>query len=45
MKNGAGISLEIDAKKVALRYNKKVKAIYENKGKLYRPSLMLIQNE
>ena len=44
-KNGAGISLEIDAKKVALRYNKKVKAIYEKKGKLYRPSLMLLQNE
>lgn len=45
VKNGAGISLEIDAKKVALRYNKKVKAIYEKKGKLYRPSLMLLQNE
>lgn len=45
VKNGAGISLEIDAKKVALRYNKKVKAIYENKGKLYHPSLMLLQNE
>lgn len=45
VKNGAWISLETDAKKVALRYNKKVKAIYENKGKLYRPSLMLLQNE
>lgn len=45
VKNGAGISLEIDANKVALRYNKKVKAIYEKKGKVYRPSLMLLQNE
>ena len=45
VKNGAGISLETNAKKAALRYNKKVKAIYEKKGKLYRPSLMLLQNE
>ena len=45
VKNGAGISLETNSKKVALRYNKKVKAIYEKKGKLYRPSLMLLQNE
>ena len=45
VKNGAGISLETNAKKVALRYNKKVKAIYEKKGKLYRPSLMLLHNE
>lgn len=45
VKNGAGISLETNAKKVALRYNKKVKAIYEKKGGLYRPSLMLLQNE
>lgn len=45
VKNGAGISLKTNAKKVALRYNKKVKAIYEKKGKLYRPSLMLLQNE
>lgn len=45
VKNGAGISLETNAKKVALRYNKKVKAIYEKKGKHYRPSLMLLQNE
>ncbi|MBI1697835.1 tRNA pseudouridine synthase B [Lactobacillus crispatus] len=45
VKNGAGISLETNAKKVALRYNKKVKAIYEKKGELYRPSLMLLQNE
>lgn len=45
VKNGAAISLETDAKKVALRYNKKVKAIYEKKGKFYRPSLMLLQNE
>lgn len=45
VKNGAAVSLETDAKKVALRYNKKVKAIYEKKGKIYRPSLMLLQNE
>lgn len=45
VKNGAAISLETNAKKVALRYNEKVKAIYEKKGKIYRPSLMLLQNE
>nr|MDF9462594.1 tRNA pseudouridine(55) synthase TruB [Lactobacillus amylovorus] len=45
VQNGAWIKLETDAKKVALRYNKKVKAIYENKGRLYCPSLMLLQNE
>lgn len=45
VKNGAGISLETEAAKVALRYDQKVKAIYEKKGKLYRPSLMLLQNE
>ena len=45
VQNGAWIKLETDAKKVALRYNKKVRAIYENKGRLYCPDLMLLQNE
>lgn len=45
VQNGAGIELEADAKKVALRYNNKVKAIYQRKGKLYRPDLMLLANE
>lgn len=39
VKNGAGISLETNAKKVALRYNKKVKAIYEKKRKALSPKL------
>lgn len=45
VKNGAGIHLESDAKKVALRYNDKVKAIYQKKGHLYRPDLMLLANK
>ncbi|EEU21504.1 tRNA pseudouridine(55) synthase TruB [Lactobacillus mulieris] len=45
VKNGNAISLRNDAKKIALRYNKKVKAIYELKSHTYRPYLMLLQNE
>ena len=45
VKNGNAISLRNDAKKGALRYNKKVKAIYELKSHTYRPYLMLLQNE
>ena len=45
VKNGNAISLRNDAKKVALRYNKKVKAIYELKSHTYRPYLMLLQND
>lgn len=46
VKNGAGVDLASDAKKVALRYNKKVKAIYHWKDSRYfRPELMLLSNE
>ena len=45
VKNGAHISLKTDAKSVALRYNGKVKAIYQKTAKGYRPELMLLQNE
>lgn len=46
VKNGAWIKLPLDADKVALRYNKKVKAIYRAKGQgLYCPDLMLLANE
>lgn len=45
VKNGAGIELKTDAKKVALRYNNKVKAIYQRMDQLYRPDLMLLANE
>lgn len=45
VKNGASIELQTDAKKVALRYNKKVKAIYQKSGKLYKPDLMLLAND
>ena len=45
VKNGAAISLKTNAKKVALRYNNKVKAIYQKDGTIYRPYLMLLQNE
>ena len=43
--NGATISLKTNAKKVALRYNNRVKAIYQKDGTMYRPYLMLLQNE
>ena len=45
VQNGAGINLKTDAKKVALRYNDKVKAIYKKTNHGYRPDLMLLANE
>ena len=45
VKNGATISLKTNAKKVALGYNNRVKAIYQKDGTMYRPYLMLLQNE
>lgn len=45
VKNGAAIALETDANQVALRYNNKVKAIYQKDTENYRPNLMLLQNE
>lgn len=45
VKNGAAISLKTNAKKVALRYNDRVKAIYKKEASTYRPYLMLLQNE
>ncbi|MDF7668215.1 tRNA pseudouridine(55) synthase TruB [Lactobacillus sp. ESL0703] len=45
VKNGAAIALETDANQVALRYNNKVKAIYQKDAEKYRPDLMLLQNE
>lgn len=45
VKNGAIIELKTDAKKVALRYNGKVKAIYQQTTHGYRPDLMLLANE
>ena len=45
VKNGAKISLKTNAKKVALGYNNRVKAIYQKDGTMYRPYLMLLQNE
>lgn len=46
VKNGAWIKLPLDADKVALRYNKIVKAIYRAKVQgLYCPDLMLLSNE
>ncbi|MBC6342435.1 tRNA pseudouridine(55) synthase TruB [Lactobacillus kimbladii] len=45
VKNGAPISLKTNAKKVALGYNNRVKAIYQKDGTMYRPYLMLLQNE
>lgn len=45
VKNGAAIHLKTDAKKVALRYNKKVKAIYKKVGSDYKADLMLLANE
>lgn len=45
VKNGASIQLKTDAKKVALRYNKKVKAIYKKDKFGYKALLMLLANE
>lgn len=45
VQNGAWINLSNDASKVALRYNKKVKAIYQKKGLKFCPDLMLLSNE
>lgn len=45
VQNGAAIFLKTHAKKVALRYNNRVKAIYHNAGNHYRPALMLLKNE
>lgn len=43
--NGAAIQLDIKEQKVALRYQGRIKAIYQKKGKVYRPDLMLLSNE
>lgn len=45
VKNGNSIPLKTNAKKVALRYNNSVKAIYQKDDVVYRPDLMLLQNE
>lgn len=45
VKNGNSIPLKTNAKKVALRYNNSVKAIYQKDDAVYRPALMLLQNE
>ena len=45
VKNGAAIKLDINTPKVALRFNKKIKAIYRKVDSVYRPDLMLLKNE
>ncbi len=45
VKNGNAIVLKTNAKKVALRYNNSIKAIYEKDDHMYRPFLMLLQNQ
>lgn len=45
VKNGAQINLNTNYPVLALRYNGKIKAIYRRQGKLYRPELMLLNNE
>ena len=44
VKNGNAIVLKTNAKKVALRYNNSIKAIYEKDDLMYHPFLMLLQN-
>lgn len=47
VQNGAWLHLAINAKRLALSYNKKVKAIYRAQAHqpgLYRPELMFLQN-
>ena len=43
--NGASIDLNTNYAKVALVYNGCIKAIYQRKGKIYRPEMMLLKNE
>ena len=45
VKNGNAIVLKTNAKKVALRYNSSIKAIYEKDDHMYHPFLMLLQNQ
>ena len=45
VKNGNAIVLKTNAKKVALRYNNSIKAIYEKDDLMYHPFLMLLQNQ
>lgn len=45
VKNGAAIKLNQNDKKLALRYNNKIKAIYKKQNDIYRPDLMLLNNE
>ena len=45
VKNGNAIVLKTNAKKVALRYNNSIKAIYEKDDRMYHPFLMLLQNQ
>lgn len=45
VKNGAWLDLGINAKRVALSYNKKVKAIYQLQEGRFRPNMMLLQNQ
>lgn len=45
VKNGNAIVLKTNAKKVALRYNNSIKAIYEKDDHMYHPFLMLLQNQ
>ncbi|CCI85685.1 tRNA pseudouridine synthase B [Lactobacillus pasteurii DSM 23907 = CRBIP 24.76] len=45
VKNGATIQVKTHAKKLALRYNKKVKAIYQKTSYGYKPDLMLLTNQ
>ena len=45
VKNGNAIVLKTNAKKVALRYNNSIKAIYEKDDQMYHPFLMLLQNQ
>lgn len=42
VKNGAWLSLDRNENELALKYNKKVKAIYRRQGQDYRPDLMLL---
>jgi tRNA pseudouridine55 synthase len=45
VKNGAWLHLDRDENELALKYNKKVKAIYRRQGQVYRPALMLLANQ
>ncbi|EFO70484.1 hypothetical protein HMPREF9211_0300 [Lactobacillus iners LactinV 01V1-a] len=45
VRNGAALKIKASSNEVALVYSGKIKAIYEKKLNVYKPQLMLLQND